>query len=109
MSELEQKLKQLRIANQKLERNSRGSIFDSVQDHKAYTEPSDGDAAAIVEETTLIRLQQIGNGGASSLASNDSSFPEMTASAISGATSTFRSSMSKVTAMFVVLLINLKM
>lgn len=108
MSELEQKLKQLRIANQKLERNSRGSIFESVQDHKAYTEPSDGDAAAIVEETTLIRLQQIGNGGAS-LTLNDSSFPEMTASAISGSSPTFSSSMSKVTAMFVLLFLMLKM
>lgn len=108
MSELEQKLKQLRVANQKLERNSRGSIFESVQDHKAYTEPSEGDAAAIVEETTLIRLQQIGNGGAS-LTSNDSSFPEMTASAVSGSSTTFSSSMSKVTAMFVLLLVKLNM
>lgn len=105
---MEQKLKQLRVANQKLERNSRGSIFESVHDHKAYTEPSDGDAAAIVEETTLIRLQQIGNGGSSPL-SNDSSLPEMTGTAVSGSSSSFTSSMSKVTALFVLLLVKLAM
>lgn len=49
---------QLKLANQKLERNSRGSVFESVHDNKAYIQrasPGGRGADAIVEETTLIR------------------------------------------------------
>lgn len=74
ISELEQKLKQLKIANQKLERNSRsGNVFESVhQDHQrigSFVEAAD-DSAATVEETTLIRLQQIGGDSSSSASSS---------------------------------------
>lgn len=58
ITELEQKLLQLKIANQKLPRNSRGSsVFESVQDHK---DSHLGDSEAIVEETTLFRTQTNG-------------------------------------------------
>lgn len=63
ISEVASKLKQLQIANQKLERNSRGSVFESVHEQKVNTqgtEYSAGDSEALVEETTLIRLQQGG-------------------------------------------------
>lgn len=67
------------MANQKLERNSRsGNVFESVQDlqrvgESSYAEPDDSgdDDAATVEETTLIRLQQIG-GSVSSASSSAS-------------------------------------
>lgn len=56
VSELEQKLEQLKLANQKLQRNSRGSVFEGVHDNKALIRRANGgDSAAIVEETTLIR------------------------------------------------------
>lgn len=52
ISEIEQKLKQLKLSNQKLGRNSRAhggtSIFESVQDYR--TDKSD----AVVEETTFV-------------------------------------------------------
>lgn len=60
ISELEQKLKQLKIANKKLERNSRGSVFESIQDFSNFdrTDSTNDSGDAVVEETTLIRLQQ---------------------------------------------------
>lgn len=64
IDELEQKLMQLKLANQKLERNSRGSVFESVQDNKAYIQrasPGGRSADAIVEETTLIRSRSTTN------------------------------------------------
>lgn len=65
---MEQKLKQLKIANQKLERNSRGSVFESVQDRKFDQQQQQLDATdAIVEETTLFRFQ---NSGATTCASH---------------------------------------
>lgn len=54
LDDLEQKLRQLKFANQKLERNSRGSVFEGIHDHKAYVQRASG-SDAIVEETTLIR------------------------------------------------------
>lgn len=64
IEELELKLMQLKLANQKLERNSRGSVFESVHDNKAYIEragPGGRGADAIVEETTLIRNRSTTN------------------------------------------------
>lgn len=55
IEELEQKLSQLKLANQKLERNSRGSVFESVHDNKAYIQRASPNGDAIIEETTLIR------------------------------------------------------
>lgn len=76
ISELATKLKQLQIANQKLERNSRGSVFESVHDQKVNTKGTEysaaGDSEALVEETTLIRLQQ-GNSVGISVASSSAS------------------------------------
>lgn len=55
LTELEQKLQQLKYANQKLERNSRGSVFEGVHDHMGSVQRTGADSDAIVEETTLIR------------------------------------------------------
>uniref|UniRef100_A0A1B0DIS2 Uncharacterized protein n=1 Tax=Phlebotomus papatasi TaxID=29031 RepID=A0A1B0DIS2_PHLPP len=55
VDELEAKLKQLKIANQKLARNSRGSIQEV--DHSKLNYRSDGESAT-VEETTLVKVQQ---------------------------------------------------
>lgn len=55
---------QLKLANQKLERNSRGSVFESVHDNKGYVQratPGGRSADAIVEETTLIRSRSTTN------------------------------------------------
>ncbi|XP_037043772.1 uncharacterized protein LOC119079810 [Bradysia coprophila] len=67
ITELEEKLVQLKIANQKLPRNSRGSsVFESVQDHK---DSHLGDSEAIVEETTIFRTQTNGAHTAATLGS----------------------------------------
>lgn len=76
LAELEQKLKQLQLANQKLERNSRGSVFESVHDHKNHGNDAVHDhknyasifrsgspQEAIVEETSLIRGQSTSTSG----------------------------------------------
>ncbi|GAB0090309.1 uncharacterized protein DMENIID0001_050280 [Sergentomyia squamirostris] len=55
IDELEAKLKQLKIANQKLARNSRGSIQEI--DNSKLNYRSDGESAT-VEETTLVKVQQ---------------------------------------------------
>ncbi|XP_059612891.1 uncharacterized protein LOC132259331 [Phlebotomus argentipes] len=55
LDELEAKLKQLKIANQKLARNSRGSIQEV--DNSKLNYRSDGESAT-VEETTLVKVQQ---------------------------------------------------
>lgn len=53
---MEEKLEQLKLANQKLQRNSRGSVFEGVHDNKAFIRRANaGDSEAVVEETTLIR------------------------------------------------------
>lgn len=56
LSQLDKKLKQLKLANQKLERNSRGSNAE-YRDAAAAATAAD---FAMVEETTLTRLQQHG-------------------------------------------------
>lgn len=58
LDELERKLLQLKYANQKLERNSRGSVFESIHDNKAYiqrTSPGGVSDASVVEEKTIFR------------------------------------------------------
>jgi len=58
LSEIEQKLKQLKITNQKLARNSRaGNVFESVQDFKT-TEMNSNDDSAKVEETLLYKVER---------------------------------------------------
>lgn len=63
MTELEQKIKQLKIANQKLARNSRaGNVFEeTVQESKK--ELSSNDDTAKVEETILFTREIIHNSG----------------------------------------------
>lgn len=52
---MEQKIKQLKIANQKLARNSRGSnVFESIHDNKPMTIDM-SDESANVEETSLFK------------------------------------------------------
>ena len=50
MTETEESLKQLKIANQKLNRNSRENIFESIHDSKPENLNSD---TAKVEETSI--------------------------------------------------------
>lgn len=66
LDDLEQKLRQLKFANQKLERNSRGSVFEGIHDHKAYVQRASG-SDAIVEETTLIRSKNPDTSGATKI------------------------------------------
>lgn len=56
--ELERKLQQLKLANQKLQRNSRGSVFQGVHDHTAIVQPANfNETFAIVDEPFPIRAE----------------------------------------------------
>lgn len=56
INELEMKLKQLQIANQKLARNSRGSSVVLEKETVSYS--SDGQRATVEDVTTLTKIQQ---------------------------------------------------
>lgn len=86
LSQLEQKLQQLKLANQKLERNSRDSASDS-RAGRADTEARAAAAAAnvdtaMVEETTLTRLQQ--HGGAFAMMAQPSAASPVRLGAMAG-------------------------
>lgn len=56
INELELKLKQLQIANQKLARNSRGSAVLVEKETVSYS--NDGQRATVEDVTTLTKIQQ---------------------------------------------------
>lgn len=56
INELEMKLKQLQIANQKLARNSRGSSLVLEKETVSYS--NDGQRATVEDVTTLTKIQQ---------------------------------------------------
>lgn len=70
LDDLEQKLRELKFANPKLERNSRGSVFEGIHDQKTYVQRASG-SDATVEETTLIRSKTAANAATASAATSN--------------------------------------
>lgn len=63
---------QLKQTNQKLERNSRDSVFEGIHDGRAHVERASPGAiseATVIEETSLIRGQSTASTAAVSLTS----------------------------------------
>lgn len=72
INELEMKLKQLQIANQKLERNSRGSAVLVERETVSYS--SEGQRATVEDVTTLTKIQQTGQSNGSATNCNLAAF-----------------------------------
>lgn len=56
INETEENLKQLKIANQKLNRNSRENVFESIHDSRPENLQSGGDKAKVEETNVFTRV-----------------------------------------------------
>lgn len=70
ISETEENLKQLKIANQKLNRNSRENVFESIHDTRPENLQGGGDKAKVEETSVFTRvIENFETSGTSSLVS----------------------------------------